>query len=85
MRAWPLLVKDQYLVGDISLGNRKYICFVKSASTAKRVHVGDTVMIHNCFGPHRVVVKKVVEKRMIRRPGQEANPEQVPCIYLRFE
>ena len=60
MRAWPLLVKDQYLVGDISLGNRKYLCFVKAASTAKRVHVGDTVMIHNYFGPHRVVVKSLL-------------------------
>lgn len=85
MRAWNLLVKDTRLVKLIMIGYRDHLRFRKDAKSVKRVHVGDTVMIHNFFGVHYSVEKRVVKKQMVRKGADGTNNKNVPYICIWFD
>lgn len=84
MRAWNLLVKDARLVNLIMFGFRDHLRFDKKAKSVKRVHVGDTVIIHNYFGPHCQVEKKVIRKRMVWKTedGKDNRTASFICIWF---
>ena len=84
MRAWNLLVKELELVDKIASGSRNNLCFAKESKSIKKVHVGDTVIIHNCVGEHCRVVKKIAKKKMVRVKKSE-DEEESPAICIWFE
>ena len=84
MRAWNLLVEELELVDKIASGFRNNLCFAKESKSIKRVHVGDTVIIHNYSGEHHQVVKKVSKKEMVRAKRSE-DEEESPAICIWFD
>lgn len=78
MRAWNLIVQDFSLVQNLAMGIRNNLYFNLLSACAKRVHIGDTVVIHNYVGEHRKVIKTVAEKKKVKIDGNL-------CICLEFE
>lgn len=88
MRAWNVVVRDYDIVHRILRGHRRHICFRKTARTAKKIHVGDTVIVHNYFGPHLKAEVRCKLKRMLRQPTDaypvDIQPEDYPVIVIVF-
>lgn len=84
MRSYNLFVLDR-VYDEILNGQRNHICFSPKSRFAKRVKIGSLVVIQKYPVGQGAVLKKVVEKCMVRCYSEDKPRFKYPYLYIVVE